>query len=322
MNFFIVDDSIAVRTMLQEIIHSEGLGTIVGKAQDGIEVTSKLLIEKKVDILLIDFLMKKRDGLETIQAITPHYKGKIILISQVDQKDTVAEAYSLGIDHYITKPINKFEIVTVIQKVTKNFLQEKSIEGFRDYFDSLIRPNFETTIENIPPIKAVSIDEKKFESSYQDNSEIINKATTILMELGIIGETGCYDLLNIISYLHDVEKGKEENFQFPSMKDLFYKVALTNCKSNNGKINITKEAKATEQRVRRSIQHVLNNLASIGLTDFGNPTFDRYASKLFDFTQIRMKMIELEGKKPCTNPCRLNIRKFIEVLYREVKEPI
>nr|WP_295973604.1 response regulator [uncultured Bacillus sp.] len=320
MNFFIVDDSRAIRAMLTEIILSEGLGKIVGEAEDGKEVTCELLYQKGVDILLIDLLMKKRDGLETIREIRPYFKGKVILISQVDQKEMVAEAYLLGTNHYITKPINKYEVVSVIQNETKHYLQEKSIANIQQSLISLT--NFQpegvikSTIDLQPHSKSVDKDPPKVHAS-----GIVQSGDNILMELGLVGESGYYDLLSIIEYLFKLENSNHTPFQIPSLKQLFNQVALANCKSIKNDPNyIKKEAKASEQRVRRAIQHALNNFASLGLTDFSNPIFDNYASKFFDFTQVRMKMMEMDGKKTNLTSCRLNVKKFIEVLYIEAKK--
>ena len=81
-----------------------------------------------------------------------------------------------------------------------------------------------------------------------------------------------------------------------------------------------KEVKAVEQRIRRTIQQVLEHLASLGLTDYANPTFEYYSSKLFDYTQVRMKMLELEGKvHNNSSHTRINIKKFIHAILMEAK---
>ena len=320
MKFFIVDDSFAIRAMLSEIIDSEGLGTVVGEVDDGIKVDAEILNEKGVDILLIDLLMKQRDGLETIRKIIPHFKGKIIMISQVDQKDMVAEAYLIGIDHYITKPINKYEVVSVIQNETKHYLQEKSISNIQQSLINLTSFNHGAIREE--KIEATSTLSPKPKPRQEVHHTGISKnGNNILMDFGIFGESGYYDLLEIIEYLFELENECRIQFQFPPLKQLFEQLAVKNCKSNPcNPTCIKKEAKASEQRVRRAIHQALNNLASIGLTDFGNPIFESYASKFFDFTQVRMKMLELEGKEKNQSPCRLNIKKFIEVFYMEAKE--
>ncbi len=317
MKFFIVDDSPAIRAMLSEIIISEGLGTVEGEAEDGIKVNYELLCNKEIDILLIDLLMKERDGLETIRTVTPSFKGKVIMISQIDQKDTIAEAYLLGIDHFITKPINKYEVISVIQNETKNYLQEKSIANIQQSLISLTSFHPGTTVKK-------QIEPNTFITTKPNHevhtSGIIHNGNNILMDLGIIGDSGYSDLLNIIEYLFKLENNCETKFQFPSLKELFEQVAMEQCHSTNKKGCVKKEAKASEQRVRRAIHQAFNNLASIGLTDYGNPIFENYASKFFDFSQVRMKMLELDGKAKYNTPCRLNIRKFIEVFYLEAKE--
>lgn len=318
MKFFIVDDSMAIRAMLSEIIISEGLGTVVGEAEDGIEVDAEILNSKEVDILLIDLLMKQKDGLETIRTLSPHYKGKVIMISQVDQKETVAEAYLLGTDHFITKPINKYEVLSVIQNEIKHYLQEKSIAHIQQSLLNLTCFQHGTVKES--PIKAPSYSNSLLKHDVH-HSGISQNGNNILMDLGIVGESGYYDLLNIIEYLFELENHSHTYFQFPPLKQLFEEVAIKNCKSISSDPKcIKKEAKASEQRVRRAIHQALNNLASLGLTDFGNPIFESYSSKLYDFTQVRMKMLELDGKETNLSPCRLNIKKFIEVFYMEAKE--
>ncbi|WP_144488030.1 response regulator, partial [Bacillus pumilus] len=82
---------------------------------------------KQVDILLIDLLMPGRDGIETIRHLQGSYNGKAVMISQVEAKEMVGEAYSLGIEYFIHKPINKIEIVTVLRKVKERIELETSI---------------------------------------------------------------------------------------------------------------------------------------------------------------------------------------------------
>ncbi len=131
MRFFIVDDDATIRAMLSEIIEDEELGEIVGEADNGLEINAELLEIKQVDVLLIDLLMPERDGIETVREIVPHFHGKIIIISQVESKKMIGEAYSLGIEYYIIKPLNRLEVKFVLQKVNQRLLLEKSIQDIQ-----------------------------------------------------------------------------------------------------------------------------------------------------------------------------------------------
>src|SRR5206468_7137205 len=105
----------------------EDLGEIIGEAEDGSMLDKNLMILKYVDILFIDLLMPVRDGIETIRRLKGQFTGKIIMISQVESKELIGEAYSLDVDYYISKPINRLEVLTVIRKVMERIQLERSI---------------------------------------------------------------------------------------------------------------------------------------------------------------------------------------------------
>ncbi len=128
MYFYIVDDEKAVRSMLAQIIEDEDLGEVIGEAEDGLSLEQQMVILKNIDILFIDLLMPNQDGIKTIRQIKPSFKGKIIMVSQVESKELIAEAYSLGVEYYIIKPINRIEVLTVVRKVIERIRLEKSIK--------------------------------------------------------------------------------------------------------------------------------------------------------------------------------------------------
>jgi two-component system, response regulator YcbB len=301
MNFFIVDDSATIRGMLSNIIEEEGLGTIVGEAEDGSEVFAHTLAALEVDILIIDLLMPNRDGIETVREIAPLFRGKIIMISQVETKDMISEAYSLGVEHYITKPINRLEVLSVLKKVGEYLLLEKSIH---DIQKSL---SFLNTLNQIP---------QNHQQSKQN--QVIPSAKSILLELGVIGKSGDKDLLDLLEVLYKLEE--EGVREVPPLKELYASMIKKRLSPAASQSEINKETKAVEQRIRRAIQQVLEHLASLGLTDYANPTFEYYSSKLFDYSQVRMKMLELEGKMHTdTSHTRINIKKFIQAVFMEAK---
>lgn len=292
LRFLLVDDDDSIRAILSNIIEEEELGTVEGEAMDGSEVTVDLLEVKQIDVLIIDLLMPNRDGIETIQEIGPSFKGKIIMLSQVETKDLIGEAYSLGIDYYITKPINRLEVVNILNKVKERILLENSIHVIQTSLNQLERPEK----RNRPPMS--------------DLDHLLTKCKYLLAELGIISESGYKDLLDIIEIIYE----SEENAERLSLNELFEKVSLK--RYGNSQMN-QKEIKSSLQRVRRAVHQSLEHVASLGVADYSNPTFEYYSSKFFDFEQVRMKMLDLQGKANLSRPIRINIKKYIHVLYME-----
>lgn len=139
MFYYIIDDDEVFRSMLSQIIEDEDLGEVVGEAEDGALVEVGQLNFKKVDILFIDLLMPIRDGIETVRQIAPSFTGKIIMISQVESKQLIGEAYSLGVEYYITKPLNKIEVVSVVRKVMERIRLERSIQDIQKSLNNVFQ---------------------------------------------------------------------------------------------------------------------------------------------------------------------------------------
>lgn len=303
LKFFIVDDSATIRVMLSNIIEEEGLGTIVGEVEDGSEVYSDILANQGIDILLIDLLMPNRDGIETVREISPSFQGKIIMISQVETKDMIGEAYALGVDHYITKPINRLEVVNILKKVSNHLRMEKSLNDIQKSL-SFLSDQRQTQ------------EPKKSFSTHKN--VIVSSGKNTLLELGIIGESGNKDLLDILAILDQFEKDGIR--EIPPLKELYEKVVEKRYGASASPEVIKKEIKAAEQRIRRAIHQAIEHIASLGLTDYTNSKFENYSSRFFDYSQIRIKMLELEGKKrDDIYHSRINIKKFIQALYMEAK---
>ncbi|WHZ59029.1 response regulator [Metabacillus hrfriensis] len=301
MNYFIIDDDPAIRAMLTDLIEDEDLGKVVGEAEDGSLVDNGKLALKKVDVVLMDLLMPKRDGIETIRVLSSEFQGKFVMISQMEAKELIGEAYSLGAEYYITKPLNRLEIAGVLKKVNERVILEKSIRGIQESLTLF-------TGHQSPP------------SSSSHTKNIIEAGRSLISDLGMIGESGSEDLMKILEFLQD-DKQKFGSSYFPPLKEIFYGNAQKKLGEQAAEAEVQKEMKASEQRVRRAIYQALNYIASLGLTDYTNPKFETYSSTFFDFSEVRKKMLELEDKSErSTNQSRINMKKFIQSLYIEAQQ--
>jgi two-component system response regulator YcbB len=306
MRYFIVDDDEAIRSMLAEIIEDYDLGEVIGEAENGAAINGELLTSKAIDILIIDLLMPIRDGIQTVRELKPEFNGRIIMLSQVEDKEMIGNAYSLGVHYYITKPINRLEVISIIQNVMEHIRLQNVICNIEKNLHVL---NSEKTIHT--PSSATT-----------SRNAISTAGQYLLAELGMISESGCKDLLYILDYLHQYENEQPFQHEFPSLKDIFNSVAAKKLGAPSPDLNdIKKESKALEQRVRRALFQGLIHLASIGVTDYTNPKFEEYAPKFFDFTEIRKMMLNLQNNiKPSISHSHINIKKFVKVLFLESKK--
>ncbi|MBQ4816541.1 response regulator [Bacillus pumilus] len=304
MRFFIVDDDEAVRSSLAQLIEDEELGFVAGEAEDGAELTASYLNDLHIDILCIDLLMPERDGLETIRAIKDEFHGKYLMLSQVETKELIGQAYTLGVEYYVTKPINRVEVLSVLHLMIERLHLEHSIENIQHSLKSVMQ-----------------FQQRGQTKTKQRGKTLAEAGQFLLAELGIVGEKGSKDLLDMILFTDQyLALHTEHHDSFPSLKVIFNGVTEDKLNEPYTSADIAREAKAAEQRVRRAINQSLKHIASLGLTDFSHPTFENYASKFFDFTIVRKKMSELtketSGREEHT---RINVKKFVQVLYYEAK---
>ncbi|MBT2616397.1 MULTISPECIES: response regulator [unclassified Bacillus (in: firmicutes)] len=301
MNYFIIDDDPAIRGMLTEIIEDEDLGKVVGEAEDGALVNNGLLLLKKADVVLIDLLMPLRDGIETIRSLADGFQGRFVMISQVETKEMIGEAYRSGAEYYITKPLNQVEISCILNKVNERILVDQSIQGIQKSLN-------------------VFTDRPKSSKPFHTKN-IMEAGRSLISDLGMIGEGGSEDLLNILGFLQNEKQRLGPAYSFPYLKEIFAGIAAEKLGDQAKEAEIQKEMKASEQRVRRALNQALIHIASLGLTDYMNPKFEAYSSTFFDFSEVRKKMLELEDKsKKVSSQSRNNMKKFIQVLFMEARQ--
>lgn len=287
MRYFIVDDDRASRVMLSNIINDGELGTVIGEAKNGIEAIPQILMMQP-EFVLIDLLMPKLDGIETIERLQQNgFNGQFIMISQVVNKEMVADGYSKGIEFFIHKPINKIEVQMVLKRTTEQYVLKNSLQAIRQSLT-----NFD--------ISEATHTKKTTREHIQ----------SILNDMGIVAEIGSEDIIKIIEQLLNE---KHKIAPLPPLKEVYERVAMLTKSTQD---DIVKESKAIEQRVRRTILAAMINLSNLGIVDYTNSEFEYYTPRYFDLTDIRYLMKQIENNDP--RKAKVNIKKFIQVLYSEI----
>lgn len=290
MNIMIIDDDDAVRIMLQDIIENYNLGEVVDSLSSARNLDNALLEREHIDILIIDMLLPEIDGVQAVARIRKGFAGKIIMLSQVESKDIVGRAYAQGIDYYIMKPLNRNEIVSVLSNVSDHLRLESFAANLKNSL-AILSPQPAATAAQEPTV--------------------IQRGESMLKELGIANTSGAQDMLDILGCLN------QHPGETPSLKTLLMTVA-----AGHGSEDPSRDAKAMEQRIRRSIYQAHINIATMGTVDYTNPKFEEYAPLFFDYTDIRNTMAALEetGHRPPMSQIHINSKKFIYALLSAVQK--
>lgn len=293
MNFALIDDDEAVRSMLQDIIEDYDLGEVPLSLPSATALTSELLRQHDINIIIIDLLMPGESGVDAVGRLAPGFGGKIVMLSQVESKDMVGSAYENGVDYYITKPLNRNEIVSVLKGVSEHLRLSAFAQNLQHSLAGLSPKT--TTKENAP-------------------RSLRQEAEARLRELGISSAVGAGDMLDILDYLES-SAAETKTGTLPPLKTIFTAVAEARGAAP------ARESKAMEQRLRRSIFQALVAVAGMGIVDCTNPKFEDAAPSYFDYADVRLIMKVLEqDERPQMSQVRINIKKFLQALWDASKK--
>ncbi|MDM8534579.1 DNA-binding domain-containing protein [Clostridiaceae bacterium HSG29] len=287
MEFYIIDDDASIIRILENLIEKNDLGIVLGKSKSA-KKAIKEVIEVRPDIVLIDLLIPKIDGINIVKEIREIDESiSFIMISEVNDKEMVSKAYSAGIEYYINKPINIIESIEIINRVKQ---KRDNIDLISSY--ERIRRN-----NNINNIKKI-------------NNK--NKLDLIISTLNKVGATGKgkIDLANIINEI--IESNSKMELYNQNMVYFYEKLSNYYIETTNSKV----KEKTIKQRIRRSIIDSLETVASLGLEDYLNPTFEKYASTIFNFSEVRKEMDYQKGAS--IRRGKVDIKRFIGGILNEV----
>ncbi|KAG0511293.1 MAG: Chemotaxis protein CheY [Nitrosopumilales archaeon] len=115
----IVDDASFMRTVLKDIIKSNGLASEVYEAADGVEGV-KAYQKIQPDLVTMDVNMPRADGIQALRAILKiDPKAKVIMVTAIEEKHVVQDAMRLGARDYVVKPFDRSNVPLVINKVIR-----------------------------------------------------------------------------------------------------------------------------------------------------------------------------------------------------------
>lgn len=271
MKYFIVEDDKTIVQILSRIIDERRIGEVIDFSLDGEKAVDKIAACKP-DVVLVDLFIPGLNGIQLVAKLKAiHPKTSFVMISSVSSKDMIAKAYESGIDAYIQKPINAVEVESVLSRVNDFRMKTEKLAMIKSMF-------------HMQDIEIKRTELPDYEKALKQ----------VLRKIGVLGEIGTQDIVNIVSFLLT----SEADLSSYTIKDI--------CQRYDA------NPKSVEQRIRRTATTGLINLANLGLEDYYNDVFSEYSSGLYNFSEVKTEMDYIRGKSNTHG--KVSIRKFIEGL--------
>ena len=111
-SILVVDDEKDIREVIEIYLMNESFDVIT--ACDGLEAL-EILKNNDIDLIVLDIMMPKLDGIRTCLKIREEKKMPIIMLSAKSEDSDKILGLNIGADDYVTKPFNPLELVARIK---------------------------------------------------------------------------------------------------------------------------------------------------------------------------------------------------------------
>jgi len=125
MNILVVDDDREIVESIGIFLSGEGYGVL--KAYDGIEALEKLS-ENEVQLMILDVMMPKLDGIKTLMKLRETKNIPVILLSAKSEDNDKIFGLTAGADDYVTKPFSPSELVARVKSQLRRYTTLGSME--------------------------------------------------------------------------------------------------------------------------------------------------------------------------------------------------
>lgn len=112
----VVDDEVSLRDFVRRNLDVRGYNVLT--AANGLEALA-IFNTHIISLVILDVMMPRMDGLETIRRIRQDSTVPIIILSALGEESDKVQALNLGADDYLTKPFGVGELLARIQAVLR-----------------------------------------------------------------------------------------------------------------------------------------------------------------------------------------------------------
>lgn len=125
----VVDDERPIIDILVYNLQKEGYNTL--EATDG-EMGLNIALENRPNLILLDVMLPKMDGLTVCKRIKQTYNVPILMLSARDEEIDKIIGLELGADDYITKPFSVRELMARVKANLRKVDEEKVVNNKKE----------------------------------------------------------------------------------------------------------------------------------------------------------------------------------------------
>mgnify|MGYP000239637631 FL=1 len=129
MKILVVDDEKLIRNVIREYLANEKYEVL--EAENGFDAL-RVLETNKVDLIILDIMMPRMDGFETLKEIRKTKDTPVIMLSAMKEEEDKLSSFNLGVDDYVTKPFSPKELIARVKAHLKRTVNNEEVYTYKD----------------------------------------------------------------------------------------------------------------------------------------------------------------------------------------------
>jgi two-component system, OmpR family, alkaline phosphatase synthesis response regulator PhoP len=133
----IVDDNPQNVELLQAFL--EALPVKIVTASDGVEALEKVS-EHNPDLILLDIMMPRMSGFQVCRKLKSDAKTRdiqVLMVTALNELGDIEQASECGTDDFVSKPVNKFELLTRVKSLLRVRHLKSELERALTYLNEI-----------------------------------------------------------------------------------------------------------------------------------------------------------------------------------------
>ncbi len=220
----VIEDDENMRLLIAQRLIQEGFQVI--EAAEG-NAAQALILEEQPHIVLLDWMLPGKSGMEICTALRQHYyAGIIIMVSAKAQDVDKIDAYHFGVSDYITKPFNMEVLIALLNNKVKYIVNAEKTDLIK-FANMEHHPNTHLLMRDGKKVELTILENRILLYFLKNRNKVINREELMLVVWGYNSDVNTRTLdMHIVRLRKKIEVNPEMPLFVQTVRGLGYKFVV------------------------------------------------------------------------------------------------
>jgi two-component system response regulator MtrA len=220
----VIEDDENMRLLIAQRLIQEGFQVI--EAAEG-NAAQALILEEQPHIVLLDWMLPGKSGMEICAALRQHeYAGIIIMVTAKAQDVDKIDAYHFGVSDYITKPFNMEVLIALLNNKVKYIVNADKTDAIK-FANMEHHPNTHLLMRDGKKVELTILENRILLYFLKNRNKVINREELMLVVWGYNSDVNTRTLdMHIVRLRKKIEVNPEMPLFVQTVRGIGYKFAV------------------------------------------------------------------------------------------------